>query len=154
MDAAVAVARPAAPPTQVPRFLTINQQAAKESEAMALARTKFIHDESNKSMHDHEQIIDLFLELLDCEATAPLAGLTLRDAIQESGHSWDGISALSDLILGRARKRAAEAWAAKLAAEAPSCRECSYSKEDRDPYGTGDSPTAYECKVFVCPWGK
>jgi|15BtaG_2_1085339.scaffolds.fasta_scaffold43803_4 hypothetical protein len=29
-----------------------------------------------------------------------------------------------------------------------SCKECEYCEETRDPYGTGDSPTMYECTAI------
>lgn len=41
-----------------------------------------------------------------------------------------------------------------------SCGDCEFSKRMIDPYGTGDSPTQYECKwpqsvvTGDCPWGK
>jgi hypothetical protein len=121
---------------------------------VAEERQQYLADRVSALLADRESFAELFYDVTGGDnRIADLAVVALRDAVLEQGRCWDGISAFGDLMHAAARAKAAQEWPRVLLARAPECSECRHGKEQRDPFGTGDSPTKYECRVD-CPWGK
>lgn len=126
----------------------------RDHEEIEATRREFLSDRTAALLRDRETFGELLFEVIG-SPIANMAVVALRDACDEQGKCWDGISAFGDLMHNAARAKAAQEWPAALLKMAPDCDVCHHSRYERDPAGTGDSPSGYSCTlVSECPWGK
>lgn len=123
----------------------------REMESLAQERRQFIDRNVKVMMNDPDRLAELMVDLFDDRDTAKIAATHLAGTLINDKPS---VIAFIGMARTLATERAEQAWQRHLDAEAPECSECNYAKAMRDPYGTGDSPTQYECCVNQCPWGK
>ena len=138
----------------ISRMVSRSDRASREADILAAERRSFVYNYANRVLDDQDAITEILLDLTESEAGARAVGEAIKSAFSEMNKEWEGISTLADLVHQKARERAAAQWKKKIANDAPSCESCSYSDRHNDPFGTGDSPTEFECAVPTCPWGK
>lgn len=136
-----------------PRYPIPITRLQQDLSDVAENRRQYLEDRVRTLLSDRESFGALLYEIMG-GAAATMTVVSLRDAVLEQGKCWDGISAFGDLMHNAARAQAAKEWPDVLLTTAPSCSECHHSKFQRDPLGTGDSPSEYECRACECPWGR
>lgn len=75
-------------------------------------RDNFVLSRTHDLMQDHASVLAALCDLIDSDSDR-LVAITLRDAIMESGHNWDGVSAFGDLIRAKLHIRALQEWEEK-----------------------------------------
>jgi hypothetical protein len=126
-------------------------QAERDRLQIDAERKDFIERRTDELLKERDSFGALLMELIAEEALADMAVVALRDAYEEQGKCWDGISAFGDLIHARARIKAAALWRDELEKLKPLCCSCHHSAYDR---GNETSESGHYCKLDFCLWSE